>query len=288
VNYLRGVIILKEGLILSTLKDWKIHIAAFIIVIICELIGTQKIQVGPGVLLFLPMLYAMVLGGIVSWPRLKLINVQEMNAASAILGLTTLMLVTKLGLIIGPSVVKLGSSGLALSMQELGHFLGTVILGLPIAIMLGLGRESIGATFSIDREPNIAIIAEKYGMNSPEGRGVMSVYICGTLFGAVWLGLLAGYLAALKIFHPYALAMGAGVGSGSMMAAASGAITAVFPEHAKEILMYAGASNLLTTIIGIYFCLFVSLPVTERLYKILSPIIGRDKDKGQASGGAVK
>jgi len=270
------------------LKDWKIHIAAFIIVIICELIGTQKIQVGPGVLLFLPMLYAMVLGGIVSWPRLKLINVQEMNAASAILGLTTLMLVTKLGLIIGPSVVKLGSSGLALSMQELGHFLGTVILGLPIAIMLGLGRESIGATFSIDREPNIAIIAEKYGMNSPEGRGVMSVYICGTLFGAVWLGLLAGYLAALKIFHPYALAMGAGVGSGSMMAAASGAITAVFPEHAKEILMYAGASNLLTTIIGIYFCLFVSLPVTERLYKILSPIIGRDKDKGQASGGAVK
>ena len=273
---------------MSTLKDWKIHVAAFIIVIICELIGTRKIQMGPGVLLFLPMLYAMVLGGILSWPRLKVINLQQMNAASTILGLTTLLLVTKLGLIIGPSVAKLANSGLALSFQELGHFLGTVILGLPLALFLGLGRESIGATFSIDREPNIAIIAEKYGMNSPEGRGVMSVYICGTLFGAVWLGLLAGYLAALKIFHPYALAMGAGVGSGSMMAAASGGIKAVFPEYANEILMYAGASNLLTTIIGIYFCLFVSLPVTERLYKILSPIIGRDKHKGQASGGVAK
>ena len=279
---------IKGGLVLSTLKDWKIHVAAFIIVVICELIGISKIQVGPGVLLFLPMLYAMVIGGILSWPRLKLINLQQMNAASAILGLTTLMLVTKLGLIIGPSLVKLGSSGLALSLQEIGHFLGTVILGLPLAIFLGLGRESIGATFSIDREPNIAIIAEKYGMNSPEGRGVMSVYICGTLFGAVWLGLLAGYLAALNIFHPYALAMGSGVGSGSMMAAASGAIIAVFPDQSKEILMYAGASNLLTTIIGIYFCLFVSLPVTERLYKILSPIIGKDKDKEQASGGMEK
>jgi hypothetical protein len=103
----------------------------------------------------------------------------------------------------------------------------------------------------------------------------MSVYICGTLFGAVWLGLLAGYLAALKIFHPFALAMGAGVGSGSMMAAASGAIKAVFPEYANEILLYAGASNLLTTIVGIYFSLFVSLPITNYLYKVLTPILGR-------------
>lgn len=260
---------------MNVVKDWKIHLCALIIVVICEMIGTRKVQMGPGVLLFLPMLYAMIIGGFLSWPRLKMINLREMNAASAVLTLATFMLVTKLGVIIGPSLTKIAQSGLALSLQEIGHFLGTVILGLPLALLLGLGRESIGATFSIDREPNIAIIAEKYGMDSPEGRGVMSVYICGTLFGAVWLGLLAGYLAALKIFHPYALAMGAGVGSGSMMAAASGAIKAVFPEYANDILMYAGASNLLTTIIGIYFCLFVSLPITEKLYKLLSPLLSR-------------
>lgn len=269
---------------MNVLRDWKIHVAALLIVVICESIGTCKIPLGPGVLLFLPMLYAMVLGGIISWPRLKLMNVRDMNAASSILSLTTFLLVAKLGLIIGPSLTKLAHSGFALSLQELGHFLGTVVLGLPLALLLGLGREAVGATFSIDREPNIAIIAEKYGLNSPEGRGVMSVYICGTLFGAVWLGLLAGYLAALHIFHPYALAMGAGVGSGSMMAAASGAIKAVFPEQANEILLYAGASNLLTTIVGIYFCLFVSLPVTERLYKWLAPILGRrpaEAEKGR-------
>jgi MFS family permease len=211
-----------------------------------------------------------------------------MNDASAVLSLATFILVAKLGIIIGPSLAKVAHFGLVLSLQDLGHFLGTVILGLPLAIFLGLGREAIGATFSIDREPNIAIIAEKYGMDSPEGRGVMSVYICGTLFGAVWLGLLVGYLAALNLFHPYALAMGAGVGSGSMMAAASGAIIAAFPEQTNEILMYAGASNLLTTIIGIYFCLFVSLPLTEYLYKILSPIIANNKANRQVNGGGPK
>lgn len=262
---------------MELLRNWKIHVIALFIVAVCEWIGAKKIPMGPGVLLFLPMLYAMVIGGILSLPRLKLIKNEEMNVASIVLSITTFMLVTKLGTVIGPQVVKVIHSGLALSLQEIGHFTGTVILGLPIAIALGMGREAIGATFSIDREPNIAIIGEKYGIDSPEGRGVMSVYICGTLFGAVWLGLLAGYLAALNLFHPYSLAMGAGVGSGSMMAAASGAIKAVFPEQANEILMYAGASNLLTTIIGIYFALFISLPVTERLYGILSAVMGKTR-----------
>ena len=261
------------------LKNWKIHALVLVIVVICEFIGTQKIPLGPGVLLFLPMLYAMVIGAILSWPRLKLINLEEMNASSKALSLLALLLVTKLGVLIGPAIPKLLQAGPALTLQELGHFLGTVILGLPLALLLGIKREAVGATFSIDREPNIAIIAEKYGMDSPEGRGVMAVYICGTVFGAVWLGLLAGYLGAMKIFHPFALAMGAGVGSGSMMAAASGAIKAVFPEYGDQILAYAGASNLLTTVGGIYFCLFVSLPVTNYLYKKLLPILGREKDK---------
>ena len=260
-------------------KYWKIHAFALVIVVICELIGTKKIPLGAGVLLFLPMLYAMVIGGFISWPRLNIIKRDEMDFASRVLGLLALMLVTKLGIIIGPAIPQLAKAGLALSLQELGHFFGTIALGLPLALMLGMGRETVGATFSVDREPNVAIIAEKYGLDSPEGRGVMAMYICGTVFGAVWLGLLAGYLAATQIFHPLALAMGAGVGSGSMMAAASGAIKEVYPHMGDQILAYAGASNLLTTIIGIYFCLFISLPVANYLYKVLSPIIGR-KDKG--------
>lgn len=252
------------------LTCWKVHVIALALVVVCEMIGTKKIPVGPSVLLFLPMLYAMVIGAFISWPKLKILKIEEMKDSSQILGLITLMLIAKLGYMIGPSVTQLGESGLALALQELGHFFGTVVFGLPVAVALGLGREAVGATYSIDREPNIAIIAEKYGLDSPEGRGVMAVYICGTVFGAVWIGLLAGFLSALNVFHPYALAMGAGVGSGSMMAAASGAIKAAHPEFSDGILMYAGAANLLTSIIGVYFALFVSLPVTNYLYGVLT------------------
>lgn len=266
---------------MELLKSWKVHVLALLLVIVAEGIGTKKIPLGPGVLLLFPMLYAMALGIILSLPRFKLLSEKDMGAANAVMSIVVMLFVTKLGTLLGPSLPKLVQSGLALSLQELGHFFGTVVLGLPIALLLGIKREAIGATFSIDREPNVAIIAEKYGLDSPEGRGVMAIYICGTLFGAIYLGVLAGYLGSTGLFSPIALAMGAGVGSGSMMAAASGAIATAFPNHAKDVATFAAASNLITTVIGIYFTLFVSLPITEKLYSILEPRIGRRKQAGR-------
>lgn len=40
-------------------------------------------------------------------------------------------------------------------LQEFGN-LGTVFIGVPVAIYLGLKRETIGAAHSIAREPNVA------------------------------------------------------------------------------------------------------------------------------------
>jgi hypothetical protein len=160
-------------------------------------------------------------------------------------------------------------------LQELGHFFGTMVFGLPVALLLGIRREAVGATFSVGREPSLAIIGERYGMDSPEGRGVLAEYITGTVVGAVFIGLLAGFVAALGIFRPSALAMGAGVGSGSMMAAASAAIAAQqTPEIAKEVAAFAAASNLITTTIGTYFTPFVSLPFANWSYGILEPVLG--------------
>lgn len=264
-------------------KYLKLSAIVLVLVVISELIGQKKIQVGPGFLLFLPMLYALIMGGFISWPKLKLISLEEMNTSNTVMSLAVLLFVTKLGTMMGPSIGKLFATGWALCFQELGHFVGTVLFGLPIAIFLGLKREAVGATFSIDREPNIAIIAEKYGMNSPEGRGVMATYICGTLFGAIYIGLLAGYLGSLKIFDPLALAMGAGIGSGSMMAAASGAIAAAFPAQAEQIATYAAASNLITTIVGIYFSLFVSLPLANKLYDWLEPKVSMKREGSGSS-----
>jgi hypothetical protein len=111
------------------------------------------------------------------------------------------------------------------------HAFGTLALGLPLALLLGIKREAVGATFSVGREGNLVIIGEKYGMDSPEGRGVLAEYITGTVLGALFIAVLAGFIASLHVFEPRSLAMGAGVGSGSLMAAAIGAIGAQQPAE---------------------------------------------------------
>lgn len=253
----------------------KIHLIVLCLVVVTEFIGAKKLNVGFGVIALFPMLYALVLGGIVSVPSLKLLKEKEMSKASNILGISFVLLVSKLGTMLGPSIMKVFNEGWALLFQEVGHFIGTIVIALPIAVLLGMKREAIGATYSIDRENNLAIISEKFGVESQESKGAIGVYICGTLFGAIYLGLLASILGGLGIFHPLALAMGAGVGSGSMMAAAAGSLVVLFPDFKNDILVFSGAANLATTILGTFVCAFISLPLAERFYNWLEPRIGR-------------
>ena len=251
--------------IMDLIRNFKLHALALLVVAISDMIGTQKF----GLVVLLPLLYAMVLGGIISLPKLNILTEKQPERAAKFMPIAMLILVVKLALGIGPNLQMLLNSGWALIMQEFGHFFGTIIFGFPMAVLVGMKREAIGACYSIDREPNVAIIAERFGLDSPEGRGVMGMYICGTVFGALWISLLAGIIAQTGWFHPHALAMGVGVGSGSMMAAGVGSVIAVFPEHADLIRAYAGAANLMTTILGIYFALFVSLPVMVKLYDLV-------------------
>lgn len=251
---------------MDLIKNWKLHLLALIIVIVAESIGMHRF----GLVVTLPLLYALVLGGIVSYPKFKILKLPEMDRAAKFMPIAMLVLLTKIGLGIGPNLEMLLNSGWALIMQEFGHFFGTLIFGLPVALLLGMKREAIGACYSIDREPNVAIIGEKYGLDSPEGRGVMGMYICGTVFGALWISILAGVVAGLGIFHPHSLAMGAGIGSASMMAAGTGSIIAAYPEAAETVGAYAAAANLMTSVLGIYFALFISLPVTVKIYELVT------------------
>lgn len=248
-------------------RDWRLHLLVLILVLLTERIGTIQFNVGPGVVMLLPMLYAMVLGLVLYFtPVVK--EKQSKNAEPLIvLGVT--FLIAKIGVIIGPSLPQLIEAGPALILQEFGN-LGTIFFALPVAVALGLKRESIGMTHSIAREPNVGLIMDKYGFNSPEGRGVMAVYIFGTVFGAAFLGLISGFLATMTPLHPFSFAMASGVGSGSMMAAASGSLIAVFPELESDIAAFAGASNLLSLSTGLYMSIFIGLPLTEKLYGLLS------------------
>ena len=271
------------------LRSAKLFLYAAIILLIAEFIGSFTFKVGPGKVVLLPMIWALLLGAAVGlaserWRSAARLDVKTQFLAAAILQPALLLFVAKLGLMVGGALPKLAAAGWALAFQELGHFVGTILLGLPLALLLGIKREAIGATFSVGREPSLAIIGEKYGMDSPEGRGVLAEYLTGTVFGAVFIAILAGFVASLNIFHPLALAMGSGVGSGSMMAAASGAIAAQqTPEMAKTVLTFAAASNLITTTIGTYFTLFISLPIAVWGYRLLEPLIGRTSKASDAS-----
>lgn len=248
-------------------KDWRLHTIVLGIVVITELIGTFSITVGPGVILLLPMLYALVIGLALFFT--PLIKEKQAKNAEPIIVLGVSLLLAKIGVIIGPSLPEVIAAGPALLLQELGN-LGTILIALPVAIWLGLGRESIGMTHSVAREPNVGLIMDKYGMNSPEGRGVMAVYIFGTVFGAVFMGLISGFLATITPLNPLSFAMASGVGSGSMMAAASGSLIAAYPELETQIIAFAGASNLLSLSTGLWISIFIGLPLTEKVYQLLT------------------
>ncbi|TCT26489.1 DUF3100 family protein [Melghiribacillus thermohalophilus] len=248
-------------------KDWRLHVIVWLIVLLTERIGTHQFALGPGVILLLPMLYAMIIGLILYFT--PIIKEKQSKNAEPLIVLGVTLLIAKIGVIIGPSLPQIIEAGPALLLQELGN-LGTIFFALPIAVLLGLKRETIGMTHSVAREPNVGLIMDKYGFNSPEGRGVIAVYIFGTVFGAIFMGLISGFLATITPLHPLSFAMASGIGSGSMMAAASGSLIAAFPQLENDIIAFAGASNLLSLSTGLYVSIFIALPLTEKMYQVLT------------------
>lgn len=261
----------------AILKNWPLHVTLLAVVVICEVINTITIKTPLGNILFLPMLFAMVFGLLlfllkpVTW-----IQEEQSHVASDFVVIGISLFLAKVAVTSGTQLKQVLEAGPALILQELGN-LGTIILALPFALLLGFDREAVGMTHSIAREPNVGYVASKYGSSSPEFRGVMMVYITGTLVGTIFLGLLASILGATGILHPYALAMACGVGSGSMMAASSSSLTAAFPAMADQITAYAGTSNVLSNADGIIMTVILGMPMCNFLYRKLHPVIGKGK-----------
>ena len=256
------------------LFDWKLHLLVIIASLLAEWIGIIKIPIGIGTLVLLPLLYAFIFTILLNpnvIPSMKaIISRDRAKFASYAVLLSIMPFIAKFGVGVGPKVEEIIAAGPALLLQELGN-VATALIALPVAVLVfGMGREAIGATHSIAREPNIALIADKYGLQSPEGIGVMGVYVMGTLFGAIYFSLMAGIIASMDIMDIRALAMACGIGSGSMMGACSAALAETVPAQAETITAFAATSNLLTYATGLFVSLFVALPFTEFLYKVTS------------------
>jgi MFS family permease len=243
---------------------------AFVIALAVQFIGQAKIDIGIGAIIIFPMVWGLILGLLVSVQKFKPLGIDLQRVAAALVGVAVLLLVARLAFNIGPSLPTLLKAGPALLLQEVGHLLGTIALALPLAVLLRMGKATVGATFSLDREPSFAMVSEKYGPDSDQYRGVLAMYVFGTLFGAVFITLLTSLVANWKIFDPLALAMGAGVGSGSMMAASAASIVAAYPADQEAILGMAAVSNLITTILGVYVGIYIALPLADRFYKALT------------------
>lgn len=243
---------------------------ALAIAVTVQLIGQLKIDLGIGSIIIFPMVWGLILGLLTSVQKFKPLGLDLQRVAAALVGVAVFLLVARLAFNIGPSLPSLIKAGPALLLQEVGHLLGTVVLALPLAVLLRMGKATVGATFSLDREPSFAMVSEKYGPDSDQYRGVLAMYVFGTLFGAVFITLLTSLVANWKLFDPLALAMGAGVGSGSMMAASAASIIGAYPGDQEAILAMAAISNLITTVLGVYVGIYVALPLADRFYRFLT------------------
>lgn len=249
-------------------------------VIIAEFIGPVKIPIADHIeLTAMPLLWAM-LGGLFLYlfKHAKFIQRKQARIAEGAMLLFIGPLLCKLAISSGQSIGILFEVGPALILQEAGN-LGTIFFALPVALLLGFKREAIGMTNSIGREPNVAVVIDKFGFNSPETRGVLTVFIIGTVIGTLYISFLSSFAVSVLPLHPYAFAMASGVGSASMNAAALAPLIAMFPDISTNIEAFSGFSNLISFCIGIYVCIFIAIPLTQKLYSILEPIIGRDPPK---------
>lgn len=168
-------------------KEYRIYIVSFLIAIVADLIGEHRFPLGPGMIVIVPIMYGLISGTILGPDILKFFKAEESKAASSLVLIAISPFMVSLGVRAGANLAELASMGPALLLQELGN-LATIFITLPLALMFGLKREAVGAVHSINREGNLALITNKYGGDSPELRGTLSIsYSCKLSGGNVLL-----------------------------------------------------------------------------------------------------
>jgi MFS family permease len=261
----------------------KVYIVALVLVVLAELIGFVRwTPIDKVMILIVPFVHTIWLAVIFApqaagrW--VKVYTISDSTWAAGIILTATYPLMVRYGTLVGPNVPKLLQAGFALILQEAGNNWGSIVIAMPIAILLGLRREVIGACFSVAREPNLSLVADIYGLDSPEGRGVIGTYITGTVLGTAFFSILGSVFAltAPAIFHPLALAMAMGIGSASMMTAGAATLGEALPQWKDQILAFAAASNLITGITGLYASWLIGLPFAEWIYRLM----GKKKEPG--------
>ena len=253
-------------------KDYKLHLTILLCIIISEYIGVIALEIVGVNIVLMPLLYSLVLAiAFYIAKPVKWIGKTQSEESSAIMMLLVGPLLVKLAIASGQNLTIIFDVGSAILLEQLGNF-GTIFIGLPIALLLGFKREAIGMTSSICREPQMAVVMDRYGFTSPETRGFFTVFLIGTVLGTPFISIMTSILAYVIPLHPFAYGMACGIGSASMNAAAVASLSAVYPHYATQLEAFSGMANLIAMVTGMYVYIFAAIPLTEKLYDILEPI----------------
>ncbi len=257
------------------LLDYKLHITVLICVLISQAIGTVTITITSGFkIIILPLIFSLILVTILYLEKhVTWITKKQSKTCGKIMLIIIGPLIAKLAITSGQNIDLLVKTGIAIFLEELGD-IGSIFIALPVALLLGFKRESIGMTSSICREPQMAVIIDKYGLSSDEVKGVMIVYLIGIILGTIFISIIASFSYLIPL-HPYAYALACGVGSTSMNVAAVSSLITLHPDLSNQLLAFSGISNLISLILGVYVYILVSLPLTEKLYAYIEPIVSK-------------
>jgi hypothetical protein len=239
-------------------------------------IGTQRIEWGQITIILLPLVFAfavaLLLNPAIVTPLQPVLGEGAGERAARLVAPAVMPVIVVLTVGIGAQFDAVKQAGSALIAQEFGN-IATMALSMPVAVLVfRMGREAVGATFSIGREGGLAFIFDKYGPNSPEAIGVMGVYICGTFFGTAVFAIMPPLVALLGLFDMRALAMACGTGSASMTGACATSLAEVDPGQAELIGALAAGSNLTSGLLGLFVYVFLTVPLAEAYYRGLSRI----------------
>lgn len=264
--------------------NWIVIVCVGIAIAAGQLIGLRRFSFGIVTIVLLPLVFAFLMGLLlnpaVMTPLRNFIGEGAGQRAARLVGPAVMPLIIVLTAGIGAQLDSIIEAGPALLAQEFGN-LGTMLLSMPLAVLgFKMGREAIGATFSIAREGGLAFIFDKYGPNTPEATGVTAVYICGTFFGTAIFAIVPPIVASLGVFDIRALAMACGTGSASMTGACATALSTEAPDQAELIGALAAGSNLMTGLTGLFIVIFITIPLAELYFRILS---GRRAKRGGAN-----
>lgn len=251
----------------SHIFDYKLHSTILFISTIALYVGIININLWYGFnILILPLLVSLFLAIICYiFKPFKWISKNQSGICSMLMLVLVGPLIAKLAISGGQNIEMLLNVGPVLLLEELGD-VGTVLLGFPVALLLGFKRESIGMASSICREPQMVVLIDKYGFDSDEVKGFFTVYLIGMFLGTLFISLIVNFLVHVLPLHPFSYALASGIGSTSMSVAAVSSLSVIYPGLGDKLFAFSGISNLISIVFSIYVYIFISLPLTEWLY----------------------